>query len=608
MAQLRRRRRFRLVASLLMNRFAHPRSQMRAPAARAAAARRQPARPARLGRLRDRPAERRCRGPAAAAQRNTLLPAGQKPNFVVIQTDDQTLDQLYATFTPPGGAADTRRCRTRSPDRRQGDHLQPLLRLLPALLPLAGQPADRPLRPQPQRPRQRAAERRLHRLQLPPGQHPQPRDLAAGRPATARSTSASSSTATATSRTTTAQPCRPGWNSWHTVLQSRHQPLLLRLHAQQQRHDRRARSATPAAGTRANTAQRDDFGCPFAPLNGLPCLYETDIFTRIAWRRDARNAGRTALLPAARLHRPARRLPPPRRARAGDPPLRLVRGRAATRTTARKASTRATSPTSPASSAKPPYLSPTETHTYRVYYQKELESLRAVDDGVQADHRHARRDGPPAQHLHHLHLRQRLLLRRAPPDRRQVPRLRAGHPPAVPDPRAGDQAGHHDRRAGVQHRHRADDPRAGRRQPRTKASTAARWSPSCATRPCAPGGRCSSSPSSRPATSKPRAGSRRVPSRPGTRARAGRAGEASASILAPPKDYVGIRLGPYKYIAWPTGEKELYDINKDPNELNNLPATPNFFPIRDFLHTRTDPASSRLRRPQPAAKRRRKSR
>ena len=55
-------------------------------------------------------------------------------------------------------------------------------------------------------------------------------------------------------------------------------------------------------------------------------------------------------------------------------------------------------------------------------------------------------------------------------------------------------------------------------------------------------------------------------------------------MLAPPKDYEGIRLGPYKYIAWPDGEKELYDINRDPNELNNIAKIPNFFPIRNFLH------------------------
>jgi len=59
---------------------------------------------------------------------------------------------------------------------------------------------------------------------------------------------------------------------------------------------------------------------------------------------------------------------------------------------------------------------------------------------------------------------------------------------------------------------------------------------------------------------------------------------ASASIVAPPKNYYGIRLGPYKYIEWPDGEKELYDINKDPYELNNKIRDRNFFPIRAFLH------------------------
>ena len=60
---------------------------------------------------------------------------------------------------------------------------------------------------------------------------------------------------------------------------------------------------------------------------------------------------------------------------------------------------------------------------------------------------------------------------------------------------------------------------------------------------------------------------------------------AGASLLAPPKDYGGVRLGPYKYIAWPSGEKELYNINKDPNELNNIVKIPNFFPVRNYMHT-----------------------
>jgi N-acetylglucosamine-6-sulfatase len=67
-------------------------------------------------------------------------------------------------------------------------------------------------------------------------------------------------------------------------------------------------------------------------------------------------------------------------------------------------------------------------------------------------------------------------------------------------------------------------------------------------------------------------------------ARARRGANATASILAPPKDYEGIRLGPYKYIAWPDGEKELYDLETDPYELNNLVRIPNYFPVRNFLH------------------------
>ena len=59
---------------------------------------------------------------------------------------------------------------------------------------------------------------------------------------------------------------------------------------------------------------------------------------------------------------------------------------------------------------------------------------------------------------------------------------------------------------------------------------------------------------------------------------------AHASVVAPPKNYYGIRLGAYKYIEWPDGEKELYDINKDPYELNNIVRDKNYTPIRAFLH------------------------
>ena len=95
--------------------------------------------------------------------------------------------------------------------------------------------------------------------------------------------------------------------------------------------------------------------------------------------------------------------------------------------------------------------------------------------------------------------------------------------------------------------------------------------------------------------------------RPGPAPGRGRRREASASIVAPPKDYVGIRLGPYKYIEWPSGEKELYDITKDPYELNNKARDKNFFPIRGFLHRELTPPD-RMRRPNLPGRRRKKSR
>ena len=72
---------------------------------------------------------------------------------------------------------------------------------------------------------------------------------------------------------------------------------------------------------------------------------------------------------------------------------------------------------------------------------------------------------------------------------------------------------------------------------------------------------------------------------------------ASASIVAPPKNYYGIRLGPYKYIEWPDGEKELYDITKDPYELNNKARDPQLLPDPRLPPHRTRTARD-LRRPR----------
>ena len=182
----------------------------------------------------------------------------------------------------------------------------------------------------------------------------------------------------------------PGWSAWHTVLNADTDHYFYGYTLNNNGAIDGPFGDSGSWETR-EYGDRDDIGCPFAPLNGLPCLYETDVFNRIADRRDRRNAARTALLPAARLHRPARRLPPPGRARAGAAPLRLLRAAPPTRTTARKASTRATSTTSRASSAKPPYLSlERQAHLPRLL----PEGARVAALGRrrrQTDHRHARR-------------------------------------------------------------------------------------------------------------------------------------------------------------------------------------------------------------------------
>jgi hypothetical protein len=87
---------------------------------------------------------------------------------------------------------------------------------------------------------------------------------------------------------------------------------------------------------------------------------------------------------------------------------------------------------------------------------------------------------------------------------------------------------------------------------------------------------------------------------------------AHASIVAPPKNYYGVVLGPYKYIEWPDGEKELYDLEKDPYELNNVVRDPDYFPApsstrnwRGSRPARARPAGkSRRRSPSPARNRR----
>ena len=360
---------------------------------------------------------------------------------------------------------------------------------------------DRPLRPQPQSQRQRPAERRLHRVLVPGRDDPQPRHLAAGRRLQDRP------------RRQVPQRLRrktvgPRDDRAARLVHLVHDPQrrldapLLRLRNGRQRPGRRPVRRSGGLGNprirrprRHRLPVRADQRPPLLPRH-----------RRADQHRDLGNrgdAGRPAALSPARLHRPARRLPPAGGARAYAAPLRLVPGRLAAarrRRRARRGRRLRQAPVHPRS--RPP-------HTERAPH---LPGLLPEAARVSARRRrrrppggqHARRHGPPQEHLHHLHLRQRVLLRRAPAARRQVPRLRAGDPPAAADPGAGDQAGQLDRRARRQHRHRPDRARTLRRHSRQEHRRSLARPVHARLRASAPGGRSCSSRSSKPATSRPR--------------------------------------------------------------------------------------------------------
>jgi arylsulfatase A-like enzyme len=69
---------------------------------------------------------------------------------------------------------------------------------------------------------------------------------------------------------------------------------------------------------------------------------------------------------------------------------------------------------------------------------------------------------------------------------------------------------------------------------------------------------------------------------------------------APVRDFQGIRVGPYKYVRYAGGIRELYDLRDDPAELHSRVSDPRYRDVRAFLAQRLN----RLRRCAGAACRR----
>jgi N-acetylglucosamine-6-sulfatase len=495
---------------------------------------------------------------------------GERPSFVVIQTDDETLDGLYATFSAYLGAPETRAMpNTIDLLAKRGMTFNRYYVSYPLCCPsrvslLTGRYAHNHNVRGNVPPEggftgftirnayshnlatwlQGAGYRTIHVGKFLNGYGDEPYDNGTIWP--------------------------PGWSAWHTVLKAdtNHYYYGYRLNNNG--------AISPPYGdsgswTTREYGLRDDPGCPLAPLNGLPCLYATDFFTSMAAQEiEGTSPTRPFYLqldytaPHGDFRRPAGPEPAPRHydwfwgAKVPhDRSEGLNEGNANDK---------------PSFIRNAPYLSGTELRIYRVYWEKQLDSLRSIDDGVAAivktlGKMHRLRntyiiftsDNGFFFGEHRLAGGKFLAYEPAT----HLPLIIRG-PGILPSSTTGELAGNIDIAptvldlAGV----KADQSIDGRS--------------------LVPYLRDSELRTRRPYLFESFVQTRDVEAQ-GGRAAPRSNGKANASIVAPPKDYEGIRLGPYKYIAWPTGEKELYDINRDPNELNNLVKTPNFFPVRNFL-------------------------
>jgi arylsulfatase A-like enzyme len=373
----------------------------------------------------------------------------------------------------------------------------------------------------------------------------------------------------------------PGWSAWHSVLNADTHHYFYGYTLNNNGVLEGPYGDSGSWETR-EYGVRDDIGCPYAPLNGLPCFYETDMLTNIAVNELSETSLEQPFYlqldytaPHGDFRHPAGPEPAPREYDwfkgapfPHDRSQGFNEGNVADK---------------PRFIRDAPYLSLSDIHTYRVYYDKALESLRAIDDGIKVlmdtlgtQHRlrntyviftsdngfffgeHRLIGGKflayePATHLPFLI---------------RGPHIRA-------DTESGELVSNIDvaptvlELAGVEADKSVDGRSMGPflHDPELRSARPILFESFVETSDVQDAG----------AIAEPGDQSGRTTS---ARRRSG----ATASILAPPKDYEGIRLGPYKYIAWPDGEKELYDIEKDPYELNNIVRIPNYFPIRNFLH------------------------
>jgi N-acetylglucosamine-6-sulfatase len=372
----------------------------------------------------------------------------------------------------------------------------------------------------------------------------------------------------------------PGWSAWHTVLNADTHHYYYGYTLNDNGSIDGPFGDSGSWDTR-EYGERDYFGCPTSTIEEKPCLYETDVFSRIAYEELTGTPPEQPFYlqldytaPHGDFRRPAGPEPAPRHYTLFDgAPYPHDREEGFNEGNVND---------KPRFIREAPYLSGEEIHTYRVYYQKALASLRAIDDGVKTvldtlggEHRLRNTyviftsDNGFFYGEHRLTGGKFLAYEPAT----HLPFLMRG-PGITPGTSTGELAANPDiaptilELAGVTPDKSVDGTSLVPflRDPSLRTRRGILFESFVQTDDVEANGE----PTAQRAV-------KEVQPRPNS-------GTAQASIVAPPKDYEGIRLGPYKYIEWPDGEKELYDITKDPNELNNIVRVPNYFPIRAFLH------------------------
>ena len=172
----------------------------------------------------------------------------------------------------------------------------------------------------------------------------------------------------------------PGWSSWHTVLNADTHHYF---YGYVLNNDGVISEPYGSPGTwePREYTERDPPGCPYEPQEGRPCVYGTDVFDWMA-REEIRSTPPEQpfymqidyTAPHGDFRQPAGPEPPPRY-------YNWFKG-------AKLPHDRAEGLDEGNVSDKPKFireaehLTPSIKHTYKVYYDKQLEALRGIDDGV----------------------------------------------------------------------------------------------------------------------------------------------------------------------------------------------------------------------------------